>query len=496
MSNSARITRILSAVLSAILCLILSAPVLAQFPAGGGGTGVGGGVGGAGVGGGGVGGAGVGGAGGAAGGGGANVGGIRINALGVVTPVPNLKKSATLTKKRMQAVAQKFVAGDVQQPCPQRHVSLVGLESAYRQAQEVGGLIPVDIFYLAGLQRIDYLLVYPEEGDLVIAGPAEGFAPGPNGRVIGLESGRPPLRLDDLVAALHAAQHGEPVGCSIDAVPKDLAALERYVSQNSNPSAPAIARQRYHKMAEILGMQDVRVFGVPKDSHFAQTLVEADYRMKRVSMGLEPARVRGFRTHLSMLTATGNSVQRWWFTPLYEAIYTNDDRSAFELAGQRMQLLSQEEVVSADGRRSDANFTRLSTRKYAKHFTEKFPKLVERIPVFAQLQNLVDLTILAALLRNEGLPEQVDWPMTIFMQESHPQFPKGHTPRTVASVANARRASRGMVLGLVGGGVVIHPQRTIGQIDIRVDAKRGLEDARSRPTATGDRDHRATWWWD
>ena len=46
------------------------------------------------------------------------------------------------------------------------------------------------------------------------------------------------------------------------------------------------------KMAEILGMQDVRTFGVPAESHFAQVLVEADYLMKRIAVGLSTGRVR------------------------------------------------------------------------------------------------------------------------------------------------------------------------------------------------------------
>ena len=37
--------------------------------------------------------------------------------------------------------------------------------------------IPEELFYLAGLQRIEQIFVFPEEQDLVIAGPAEGFIP-------------------------------------------------------------------------------------------------------------------------------------------------------------------------------------------------------------------------------------------------------------------------------------------------------------------------------
>ncbi len=67
--------------------------------------------------------------------------------------------------------------------------------------------------YLAGLQRIDYVFVFPEAHDIVIAGPAEGFAEDGAGRTVGLTTGRPPLRLDDLMVALRAVKRGDDVGC-------------------------------------------------------------------------------------------------------------------------------------------------------------------------------------------------------------------------------------------------------------------------------------------
>ncbi len=39
-------------------------------------------------------------------------------------------------------------------------------------------------------------------------------------------------------------------------------------------------------MREAFGPQLIKLTGVPSDSHFAQTLVAADYQMKRIGMGL------------------------------------------------------------------------------------------------------------------------------------------------------------------------------------------------------------------
>lgn len=87
-------------------------------------------------------------------------------------------------------------------------VSLVRLERAIAELLETDKPIPESMQYLAGLQRIDFVFVFPETKDLVIAGPAEAFAPDATGRVVSVGSvgsGRPVLRLDDLLVA---APHG------------------------------------------------------------------------------------------------------------------------------------------------------------------------------------------------------------------------------------------------------------------------------------------------
>jgi hypothetical protein len=305
-------------------------------------------------------------------------------------------------------------------------------------------------------------------------------------------SGRPPLRLDDLVFALRAGRQRGRVFCSIDALPEKMAALQKYLAENSYAAKAAVANARYRRMAEVLGMQDVSVGGVPADSHFARTFVEADYRMKLIAMALEPSPVRGLRSHLSMIKPEGNSIQRWWLTPLYDAIVTNDDRTAFQLVGQRVQMLAQEEIADQAGNRHKAASTRQSTQEYAKHFTDKYPELADASPVFGELQSLFDLLIVSALLQKEEIPPKVGWEMNVFLDESRTAFPRGHVPRQVPSVANSRRATHGLILGLVGGGVQINPRNVLDAMEIKVDAEGRLVSAQGKAL----RDEKPKWWWD
>ena len=420
--------------------------------------------------------------------------GISIDAQGVVKPIFVSKKAAALSKKRMESVAKDLLPGDVNVPSQLRKVSLVRLEAACRQYVERGEAVPPDMQFLAGLQRIDYLFVYPETNDLVIAGPAEGYAADASGRVVGLSTGRPPLRLDDLIVSLRAVEGGGQIGCSIDPEPERLAALKRYVA-GLGVTSPRVAEQRYHKMRDILGMQNVRVWGVDPETHFAQALVEADYRMKLISLGLERPPVRGLLSHLQLVGSGGNSMQRWWFVPLYDAFHTTDEHDAFRFAGPRVQLLSQEEHVGPQGQRSDAPFTRLSTRRFAQIFTEKFPKLAEVSPVFAELQNLFDLAVMAALLKKEGLPAEVGWKMTLFLDRRRVKVEKGNVPREVPSAVNYRRSRRGLYVGLIGGGVTLDPRATVEAIQLKVDPAVRLPGIRTS-AAREEPPPEHPWWWD
>jgi len=428
-------------------------------------------------------------------GGGNQIGGILIDAEGVVRSIEPETLSPQLQQAARDAFLRDNLNDDVASYCDRRHVSLVRLERECERRLQADEPLDEPLRHLAGLQRIDYLFVAPDGSDLVIAGPAEGFVPDASGRMVGLTTGRPPLRLDDVIFALQAADAGlRAIGCSIDPAPARLAQMQQFVKRNSSTTSPAGAARRYEQMAKILGRQDISVFGVPADSHFAATLVEADFRMKRISLGIEPSGVRGLRSHLSLIAPGGNSIQRWWFVPNYDGLFTTGERTAFQLTGQRVQLLAQEEIASAAGQRSDAASTRASTHRFAKLFTAKFPELAERSPLFAELQNLFDLAIVAALIHHEGLAETAGWDRSLFSRTDPALVPKYEVPRHVPSMTTFRRAGRGLILGLVGG-VTIDPRQVLHQIDSGGESAPrlgGIRSAAFDAVPAGDQ----TWWWD
>lgn len=428
-----------------------------------------------------------------------NNAGITIDANGLVTRSKPKYRTRQLAMRKMEAFTKDNVNAEVATSSELRKVSLVQLEKECERLLDAGEDFPLEVQYLAGLHQINYVFVYPEANDIVIAGPAEAFAPDHEDRMVGLNTGRPCLRIDDLVVALRAIREGQTIGCSIDPDNDRLAQMQDYVRQTSSrPTSASAARRRFTTMSKILGHQTVRIEGIPADTHYAAAMLEADYRMKLISLGLEKPGVRGLRSHLSMLRPGGNSMQRWWFVPLYDAFYTTDSRDAFELRGQRIQLSAQEEVISSSGARSDAAFTRVSTKGWAKLFTDHVEELAEVSGAFAELQNLVDVAIICALMQNEQFFERADWQANLFRDVDRFPIPKSNVPKHVHSVANSQNARGGYVMGLVGGGVTIRPFATIRTVGTEAKPEQRIESIRKSSSAETEAktDETIVWWWD
>lgn len=184
----------------------------------------------------------------------------------------------------------------------------------------------------------------------------------------------------------------------------------------------------------------------------------------------------------------------WYFVPLYDELVQSADGLTYSFKGQRVQLVSQEEMADATGQRSSASTTRMSTQAFAKQFTQRFPDLANRSPVFAELQSIIDWTLISALIRRDGLADKVGWPMDAFSNPEQAVYTRSNAPRKVASLVNARRTGS-MVIGLVGGGVSISPRGLLRSDAWQAESGERLEGQRAA-AAEAQRSADHPWWWD
>jgi hypothetical protein len=463
---------------------------------GGGGIGGGGNQGGGGFGGGGnQGGGGIGGGGNQGGGGGGNnAAGVLIDPQGVLRVKLVSEADGRLAMQRRQAAVSNFPA-DLRKPSKLRKVALSRLEDELARQIAAGHGISEDLTHLAGLQKIQYVLIYPESGEIVLAGPAEGWASDAWGRSVGLTSGRPVVLLEDLAAAMRAFPPGHPsdqaIGCSIDPTQQGLSNLQAFLNQLGRVNPTASVQQILGGMQQSLGLQQVSVDGVPASTHFAQVMVEADYRMKLIGIGLEPAPVP-MRTWVELSSGgSGNALQRWYFVPDYECIRESEDALAIELVGDGVKLANANEVVQRDGSRVSADRPDRASELYTLAFTRKYSQIAEASPVYAQLRSLVDLAVVAAYLQEHDAYGRADWGAEVLLDEGSYTIETYGVPTHVEPAVNAIWRGRRLSTP-IGGGVVMNPRLALDSPNMLLDEKGTVAGVHA---ATVDLPE-GRWWWD
>ncbi len=387
-----------------------------------------------------------------------------------------------------------------------RKISLSRLERQLQVLAATGQDVPDDLQNLAGIFQLQFVMLYPETGDVVIAGPAGPWHYDEIGRAINTATGNPVLNLDDLVVCLRNARHdGGQFGCSIDPREERLVAAKQFLATTSLTGDAWRDRLR-----DTLGQQDVTINGINPTSHAARVIVEADYRMKLIGMGVEES-VPGLKNYFDRLhldeqgNPPSSDLVRWWFTMNYDSVSTNADRTIFELNGQGVKLLSESEFWDEQGRRVHTGQSSAATRGFAEDFTGYFPELASKYPIYSELKNLFDCAIAASLIHNEGMARSIDWRLSFLDGSQRPgvltyQLAAQAVPRHVDSITGQRiirhregnRTLRHTIVG-ISGGVVFDSRVHASRDKVRVVDTGVLTRSRqeSRPLEDSE-----SWAWD
>ena len=418
------------------------------------------------------------------------VGGVAIDAQGIVSRT-GADEAGRLREARLKALAD--VGGDLAAASPLRKVSLAGLAAALDE-QRRKGLPPTDeMQFLAGLTRVEYVFVYPERRDIVLAGPAEGWRIDEQGHVVGRTSGRPVLQLDDLVVALRAAKEqltsGELITCSIDPTEEGMRRFSRLVGSSPSQPTPAVVA----RLEKAAGPQQITLTGVPAGSHFAHVLVAADFLMKRLGMNLEAAPVEGLPSYMELLQADSGpppkgAMPRWWMAPRYDPLARDEAGLAWQLRGPGVQTLSEEGRLGRGGQAVATPAKKDSpTARWAAAMTARYEALAAELPVFAELRNCMDLAVIGALFAKEDLPGRAGCDLGLLMDAKRLAVAEYHVPKAIDSRASLVRKDRQWIIS-VSGGVEIDSWSVLDSPAVEPS----LADARKR-SAAGDG---LRWWWD
>jgi len=116
--------------------------------------------------------------------------------------------------------ARPVTLGDARQTSDLRFVSLPRLEAALAGYLQQRKALPAEVLTLAGLQRIQYVIVVPaseeQPGDLILAGPAGDWRNEDDGMIVSVDHGQPIVRVDDLLTLWRRPNPTEPFGVTIN----------------------------------------------------------------------------------------------------------------------------------------------------------------------------------------------------------------------------------------------------------------------------------------
>ncbi len=332
------------------------------------------------------------------------------------------------------------------------YISLPRLFAEAKKLIDAKKPLPDEIRYLGGMTKLQYLFAYPDDHDIVIAGTAEPFDASVPYRPLGKLTGRPVLHFDDLVVALRAfATDKKPdrLGCDIE-LTKEIADRVSKKINEVGPTAQYTGIQKAaDKIAEAGGPQPVKFYGLDPETRFAFVCVEADYRLKQLALGIYKSPVSKVVSYKSLIDKP-EEAHRFSLESNYDALAVSPSGNAFHLKGASLKvnggLLGKPESKEAD--------MSPAARQFARQCNENFDALLRHMVCWADLANLGDLSVVAALVAGE-LAKKTGWELGWIVDPKQYAIARMIAPKSAATLCSF--TSSGKLLIFMSGGVWIKP---------------------------------------
>ena len=412
-----------------------------------------------------------------------SIGGVLIDADGMLRQTTLAERRAQFDRLRKDL---RQVPDDLAAQNDLRKISLRQLDQQLQNVIKNGGELTDELRYLGGLQRVEYIMVFPAEQDIVLVGPGEGWEVSQSGEVIGSKSGLPVVLLEDLLVALRSTDNARETGisCSIDPTAEGRQALNAFLARQKQ-----FRRGIVEAVKKVMGPQQITLNGVAEQSHFAQVLVAADYRMKRLAMHLDASPIDDMPSFLELAKkrrgALTSMMPRWWLACDYQPLLRSEDGLTWQLQGTGVKAMTEDQLVHADGTVEQTGKTNPVAAEWAAGMTRNYDELATIEPVFGQLRNLMDLCVIAALMEKEGMRETAgcDLPV-LYGSDGDSLLGRWSVPRWVPTESSVMKKGRSFIL-TASGGVQIDSWHFASQSEV----SDGLQEVR-QPISPGD-----SWRW-
>lgn len=188
-----------------------------------------------------------------------------------------------------------------------------------------------------------------------------------------------------------------------------------------------------------------------------------------------------------------NAMERWYFQPNYDGIAVSEDGLAMKIMERGVQLVGENERVAGGGRRVASGRTNRASQAFCKDFTERYPEIAQRVRVYAELGQLIDVAIAAAYIQEQDFYGQAGWAMPVLMDESKVPVQTYTAPEQVETAVNAIWRGNTLMTPL-GGGVHMQPREALRSDRIQIDVEGESDKVKqlAGPSDLAD----GQWWWD
>jgi hypothetical protein len=170
----------------------------------------------------------------------------------------------------------------------------------------------------------------------------------------------------------------------------------------------------------------------------------------------------------------------------YDALLKDADGLAWELRGQGVRTMTEDEMFGADGSRQRSGRASPAAQKWADTMTAKFDELSQKEPVFGHLRNVFDLAVIGAVIAKEDLSTKANCDLSLLLDPEQVSIHEFEAPREVPSLASVVNKRGGMMVS-VSGGVEIASWQVAESVE--ETAELDAVHAQSTPAMA------TTWWW-
>ena len=400
--------------------------------------------------------------------------------------------------------ARPVELGDARQAAELRFISLPRLEAALANHIKERKALPAEVLTLAGLQRIQYVIVVPatdeQPGDLILAGPAGDWRTEADGMIVSVDHQQPIVRIDDLLTLWRRPDPNEPFGVTINPTEAGLAAMQDHLAATNGKAVKRAKRDAWVEgIRSSIGKQSVEFFSLKPDSHVAKALLTADYHMKCIGMGIADP-VDGMKSYLDTVKLGPNgevppmSVLRWWFAMNYQPVAVSENNQVFELRGVGAKVLSENQLMAAQGKRIRTGKSEALNRQFAASFSKQFKKITEKYPIYDELRNIFDLSLTLALIDKQSLLVRSGWQPGLLLDPVALQLPKIQVASEVDTIANYRVIDKKVIVAGVSGGVWVDSNKHYATQPKAIAGS--LSEIRPQTVAAAGDDQPIVWWWD